>query len=955
MARRGRFGRSGGSQNLTMLVYQLMKQQMQDELEAILKAYETNMAAGIYEAQFNGQNVDGEFVLSYYRQMLAGFPPGSTEYETINSRLQAFEERYRTDVQNLIINAMNNGTRIDFGLLGSGFQNKGISEVELSDVQSWADQEIADLIANGQQEQADKISGVVFVAKFNVENDGKSAAYSRGDISASEYAKWLSGEMQGALDAGLTTSSEAYRQIMKLQASMSKTATENGQVEAYNNYVNRINSLQNRLDGAATKLFDKYKQLGGIHAASIDALIAANNGDAYAAFQYLAKVRGSQEDPVYGAIYGAIFDQLGTDPEEMGFADAVFEVNSILNSMQDQGFKGVKPEDREKLEDALQGVIAGNNSFVVQSGISFSGTAGQTAISTLFKDLKGAGAYSVQEGIQQDLVSGHPDLVRDAFKRFGQLASSIDTTGYEYLMAFAQGKFSAELIGPEQKSWFTQSELSDGYITDQEFERAVGSRPFNEGELTRWIDGIVVHATKGLPFPGAVGAGDTTANSIVKAYLDSRVHDIVVKNGGTMVVSPSGVMSVSTTSTDPGGQNMSRAVMLPAGSDGKVRFARAVPLEIHFDVDGDNPKPYNFPISIQVFNTGGNARGDNTFMVLSNGKGTSHQIPWYQGRKWLESMGYTIDDNQFHTPGENGAMILISRETPIRDTQEWTERFKNFDNPASQYFWGKTSAGNGLGIIDVNENTVSTTYNYGIVGNKNYLDSVIRGIISTGRESILAKATEMAAAEGREVTRDYINRAAFETIPFYSRADNTDILEMELLMRHPTISNTFNSWYSNIKPGRIPMVTDAAGRPVMGTNPYSGGPNAGNELMNDIKSFWDNLGKPQLPGPQGKAPTNPLDVIGSALSGVGGFLGEVFKNRPTMVSKPPQLNVKATTPQAVPPVKISSYTTGYTEPPKSTIKTTAIKPPTTGVTQNTVKTNTGVGVNSGTGVYPKAT
>lgn len=938
-----------------MLVYQLMKQQMQDELEAILKAYETNMSAGTYESQFNGQNVDGEFVLNYYRQMLAGFPPGSTEYETVNSKLKAFEEKYRTDVQNLIINAMNNGTRIDFGLLGSSFQNKGVSEVELSDVQGWADQEIADLIANGENEQADKISGVVFVAKFNVENDGKSAAYSRGDISASQYAEWLSGEMKGALDAGLTSSSEAYRQIMKLQASMQKTATETGQTEAYNRYVNRINSLQDRLDGAATKLFDKYKQLGGIHSAAIDALIAANNGDAYSAFQYLAKVRGSQEDPEYGAIYGAIFDTIGTDPEELGFADSVFEVNSILNSMQDSGFKGVKPEDREKLEDALDGVIAGNNSFVVASGISFSGTAGQTAISTLFKDLKGAGAYSVQEGIRQDLVSGHPDLIRDAFTKFGTLAASIDTTGYEYLVQFSKGKFSAELVGPEQKGWFTQAELADGYITDQEFERAVSARPFNEGELTRWIDGIVVHATKGLPFPGAVGAGDTSANSIVKAYLDARVHDIVVRNGGTMVVNPSGVMSVSTTSVDPGGEGISRAVMLPAGSDGKVRFARAIPLMINMNVPGDNPKPYNFPIDIQIFNTGGNARGDNTFMVLTNGNGTSHQIPWYKGRQWLESMGYTIDDNQFHTPGENGAQILVSRETPLRNTQEWTERFKNFDNPASQYFWGKTSAGNGLGILDVNENTVSSTYNYGIVGNKSYLDSVIKGIISTGRDSILAKATEMATADGKQVDRDYINRAAFNTIPFYNRADNTDILEMELLMRHPTITNTFNSWYANIQPGRVPLVTDGAGRPVMDPTGMSGGPNAGNELMNDIKSFWDNLGKPQLPGPQGKAPTNPLDVIGSAISGVGGFLGEVFKNRPTMVNKPPQLDVKATAPQAVPPVKISSYTTGYTAPPKSPIKTTSVKPPATTTSTATVKTNTGVGVNSGSGVYPKAT
>ena len=164
MARRGKFGRSGTTQNLTMLVYQIMKDQMETEIRNILDAYKANMEAGTYVSQFNGQNVDSEFVINYYESMLAGFPPGSTEYQTVMSKLESFREQARTDIQNLVINAMRDGSQIDFGLLGSQFSNKGISEVELSDVRGWADQEVADLIADGNTVQADKLRSAVFVA-----------------------------------------------------------------------------------------------------------------------------------------------------------------------------------------------------------------------------------------------------------------------------------------------------------------------------------------------------------------------------------------------------------------------------------------------------------------------------------------------------------------------------------------------------------------------------------------------------------------------------------------------------------------------------------------------------------------------------------------------------------------------------------------------------------------------
>lgn len=910
---------------MTMLVYQLLKQQMNEEIDAIIRAYNTNMKDGRYTSQFNGQNVDGEFVISYYKQMLAGFPPGSTEYETINSKLKEFEQDYATDVQNLIINAMNNGTQIDFGLLGSRFQNKGISEVTVSDLSGWADQEIADLIANGETEQADKLSGAVFIARFNVSNDGKDAAYKRGEISAAEYASWLGKQAQDSLAAGMTESSDAYRQIMGLQASMLKVARTEGRTEQYNNYVNTMNSLMNRLDSSATKLFNKYKELGGIYASQIDSLIAANGGDAYKAMMALADSRKSGDDE-FSAIYGSIFNEMGTDPEELGFATAVNEVTTKLNQMRDKGFSGIDPDDVQKLNDTVDALVAGNNSFVANSGISFNGGAGQAAVSGLYRDLKAAGAYSVQSGVQQGIISGQPSLVMDAFKKFGSALSGVDTTGFEYLVGFANGKFSTQLIGPAERAWFTESQLSDGYITQDEFDSAVGSRPFNEGELTRWIDGIAVNATKVLPFPGASGAADVSANSVVKAFLDSMVHDTVVRNGGTMVVRPDGLMSVSANSSNVDGYNMARTVMLPAGADGKIRFAKSIPLQIMADEPMKNPDPYNFPVTIQVFNTGGNAGADNTFMVIEGSQGQSHQIPWYQGKKWLEKIGIVVDDTSFHTPTESGSSIFIrADDMKSSNPDQWTEAFRNFDNPASQWFWGKTTTGNGLGIISVNENTVSSTYNYGLIGKQGYLDNVISGILSNGREAILAAATELAKKDGKEVDRDYINRAAFGMIQFMPTSNNTSVFDIPLLMKNPKITEAFNTWYPNVKAGSGSTTVNPAFEVDRKAFPnYVESPSYGQQFPTDRNPNWK--WKPaSKPEGSGKG-FNPMDAIGGLVNSVSSFLGEAFKNKPLMVQTPPTVAAKPAASPSTPSVKVSSYTTGYAKPTATPLSTYSLKP-----------------------------
>ena len=916
-----------------------MKQQMQDELQSILTSYETNMTAGTYNSQFNGQNVDGEFVIAYYEQMLAGFPPGSTEYETVNSKLQKFRQQYRTDVQNLIINAMNNGTQIDFGLLGNEFQNKGVSEVELADLQGWAGQEIADLRANGEIEQADKLSGAVFVAGFNVENDGKVAAYYRGDITAGELASWLGGQLDAALESGLTESSEAYREILKQQASALKTARTEGQAEQFKNYQDEISGLQGRLTKFAKNLFDKYRESGGVFSSEIDGLIAQNGGDSYKALVALAGERTNAES-AYSAIYSNIFSEMGTNPEELNLAEGIAEVQSRLDQLEENGFRGISAEQRTQLENLLEGTGALNRQFIATSGIAFNTTAGQTLLTSLYKDLVSAGVYQQGTGTGENVIGGHPDLVQEAYRKFVSGSGNIDMYGYEFMRGFGEGKFSTGLLSQEARGMFTPEQLNDSFITKEEMFAALDKDPMALANLSQWIDQVNPYAMRNLAFPGAPGSAAMTANSMAKTMLDSFAAQYVLeKQGGTMVVQDNGLISTTTNPRAVDGFGLARTVLLPPGPDGNSRMAKAIPLTITSNptTAGVPASPTEFPKTIEIFNTGGNPSATNTFMVIGS-KDSSYQIPWVVGKKWLEATGYTINDDNYRRSTEEGFGIFVTKDPTDRDMMN--EMFNNFDNPASEYFIGKTTTGNGLGLINVNENNLSSIRNYGIVGATNLIDGVVTDILSKGRDQILSQATALAKAEGKELDRDYINRAAFEMMPYYVKSDNTLTLEMPLLMSHPKITDSFNKWYANVKPGNNNFFAGS----IQSGGAGLGGGLGGGGFYAPPNTYIRESDRPKPGGPSSKSPGfDPLKGIGDVLGGVGNFLGEAFKNKPAMVQQkaPSVTTAGIKTPASTPKVNTPSYVTGYSAPPPSKANTNK---PTTATTNNA---GTGISVNSG--------
>lgn len=538
MARRGSFGRSGTTQNLSMLVYQLLKEQMQTELQNILTAYQTNMKAGQYNAQFNGQNVDGNFVLSYYQSMLAGFPPGSTEYETLRSQLSSFEQQYKTDVQNLVIDSMNNGTKVDFGLLGDGFENRGIDEVTLSDVRNWSTSAIAELEANGDITQADKLKGAVFVAGFNVDNDGKETALNNKDISYSAYGKWLGGQLQAALDAGFTKDSEAYRNILKIQSQINKVAKDEDEKRAGEDYEKAIMGAMSDVDAAAKAMIGAYDGPFKDEMGQIWNQVDGNSPAPY--YEFMQKLAALKGQGAGGQLYGDLMNSVGGGNLDNLFAEAVVEANGKVSQLLDAGFAAAGKDMSNKLVILANRIHGNGLTFLSDSGIEFTSGNASSVMSQMKTNLGTAGtSFSVDDQTGQTTVrGGHPEAVLASLKGLGALVGDRGTETYPWINDLSQGQLRTSYLGD---STLVQADTNnDDIITTDEFGAFFSTGDMNNVELEDQLK-IMMNAMSTEDIPGS----NIHPASLAYAFVEAAYNREALKHGSIMIVDDRGYTKVS--------------------------------------------------------------------------------------------------------------------------------------------------------------------------------------------------------------------------------------------------------------------------------------------------------------------------------------------------------------------------------------------------------------------------
>ena len=693
MARRGSFGRSGETQNLSMLVYQLLKEQMNSELENILTAYQTNMKAGQYDAQFNGQNVDGQFVLNYYQSMLAGFPAGSTEYETLRSRLSSFEQQYKTDVQNLVIDSMNNGTKVDFGLLGAGFENRGIDDVTLTDVRGWAESTVADLEANGDITQADKVKGAVFVAGFNVERDGKEAALENGDISYASYANWLGSQMKSALASGLTEDSEAYRSLMKLHASAKKEAKKDGEAKAAEKYDKALRGAMADVDAAAKAILEAYD---GPYKDDIGRLWSSVPSNSVSPYYDLIKNLGTLKSKggEDAQLYGSIMQSVGAGNLDELFGQAVTESNDKVSAILDEGFGATDPANASAFTVLANSLRGGGLSFLSASGIEFTSGTAKSTMDQMRTNLTQAGAsFETNENGTITVRGGHPDLVLESL---GGLSATLGEKGsqtYPWLADLGKGQISAAYLGDSKLAGADTT--PDGVITSAELGAFFASGKLSSVELQAEL-GIVMDNMRGEDIPGS----KLNPASLVYSFLEANYHKEALKAGSIMIVNDRGHTMI----TEWGDKQAGMKELLPTvvTVNGKDSIVYVKPVTIKQDNQGNyadlDPSMTN-GFSVSLYRLPGNYTSKPGQMAEGYVVLTGPMVD-ASGSSTQQSIKLSIDDFEnytraafgaewdftaFNNPSDQGQDAFVSFTGSLAAN---SEIWKNIANPNSEYYIG---------------------------------------------------------------------------------------------------------------------------------------------------------------------------------------------------------------------------------------------------------------------------
>lgn len=229
MARQGRFARtSAGSQNMSALIYSLLREERNNQEEAMLTAYANNMRSGTTRNNFtSGGNTNAatsDSVYAWYvsQAELARDTGDSTGYDRLMQRAEQFRLSSLKDKEDLARSAYSYGTSVDRSLFGG----TGTGPLDLAEYESILDK----ISADPSMTDADRSR--ILLAKFSASHDFTAAdlirKYKAGTTSAQSLVAFYDKELQRARAAGFTESSQQYQQILNARAD----AQERGKADA---------------------------------------------------------------------------------------------------------------------------------------------------------------------------------------------------------------------------------------------------------------------------------------------------------------------------------------------------------------------------------------------------------------------------------------------------------------------------------------------------------------------------------------------------------------------------------------------------------------------------------------------------------------------------------------------------------------------------------------------------
>lgn len=329
MARQGRFGRTtAGSQNLSALIYSLLREERNDQEDTMIRSYRNNMRGGVSTNTFSsGGTTTSATAASVYQWYLsqAELARQSGDNAGYNSLLQRAEE-FRIaslgDQETLLSNSFANGTSIDFSLFGG----TGSGQLSLAQFENLMTQ----LANNPSLTDTDRsrIRLTLFTQQLNSTAGALGREYDEGTKTANDLVAFYDKELERARAAGVSTDSQIYQSILNARSKYIKA----GQVDAANARVEAVNkgiqdealalakAMQTFLSPIIEKRFKSQD--------TIDALKAPITKDGFAYINTLVGALGQGNTNLYQLIYDAAVAG-GYSQEQI---DSILQSASVFSS-----------------------------------------------------------------------------------------------------------------------------------------------------------------------------------------------------------------------------------------------------------------------------------------------------------------------------------------------------------------------------------------------------------------------------------------------------------------------------------------------------------------------------------------------------------------------------------------------------------------------------------------------
>ena len=238
MARQGRFGRStAGSQNLSSLIYALLREERNDQEDTMIRSYRNNMRGGVSTNTFSSggttTSATANSVYQWYLDQanLARQSGDNLGYNSLTQRAEEFRIAALGDQETLLSNSFQNGTSIDFSLFGG----TGSGTLTLPQFETL----MTNLANNPSLTDTDRsrIRLTLFTASLNSTAGQLGREYDEGTKTANDLVAFYDKELERARAAGITTDSQLYQNLLNARSKYIKA----GEIDAANARIKGVN------------------------------------------------------------------------------------------------------------------------------------------------------------------------------------------------------------------------------------------------------------------------------------------------------------------------------------------------------------------------------------------------------------------------------------------------------------------------------------------------------------------------------------------------------------------------------------------------------------------------------------------------------------------------------------------------------------------------------------------